>query len=141
MVPEQPLLLTAKKEGNVTAEIASCLQHPSTEWPGYKANTAAGSRQVERVLGRKPHCHRSGHCKLRKQGADVCTGQEGQRKWGNEEPMAAAVLTCYYYHCHHPLLLFLPMSQPLKTHSLLGRETNKTVIRIVCEGRLGGSAG
>lgn len=41
--------LTAKKEGNVTAEIASCLQLPSTEWPGYKANIVTGSRQVDRV--------------------------------------------------------------------------------------------
>lgn len=57
MAPELSLHLAAK-EGNVTPEIVSCLQLPSIEWPGYKADMVASSRQAENPLRRaipQPH--------------------------------------------------------------------------------------
>lgn len=107
---------------------------PSTEWPGYQADTAAGSRQVERV-GRESPLPQSRT--LGAQGVKGrCVPQAGAGEMGKSRS---------YGHRCDLLILSLPSLFPAiltqisvsstseSSLSLGERETNKEDIRIVCD--------
>lgn len=129
LVPEQLLLLTDRKEGNVTSKIASCLQPPSTEWPGYKANAAAGNMQVEHLPGRSAPPPQMW----------TLRAQEVKRRiyvWGRGRVMENHYCGCCYFlllalsSVINDVLTKVEVPAYLKAHSLLGRETHEKIIWI-----------